>query len=195
MQICNWPPDPSDELCSLTGRSIHWKQQQISNHCPLLTGTNPQLAACQQVKMIAIQNQSLRETCASAQPFLYLQGNNKHRPRIKKINDESESYWWRQGFIDQQGSPNELSSSDLHGSWQQGGHIQSHLTLSALTHDPWKYCPHVNSHLQRSGALDHSLKSLVTVLRTNKGMWGMVEEGCRIVGEASKEPSCCLVLI
>lgn len=165
MQICNWPPDPADELCSLVGRSTHWKQHQISNHCSLSTGTNPLLAPCLQVKMIAIQNQSQGVTCASVWPFLYLQGNNMRRLRIKKFNDESEFSWWTWGVIDQPRSHNELGRADLHGSWQWSGHIQSHLTHSALTLDPWQRCPPVNSHLQGSIALDHRLRPLARVLR------------------------------
>lgn len=169
MQICNWPPDPADELCSLVGRRIHWKQHQISNHCSLLTKTNPLPALCLQVKMIAIQNQSWRVTCASIQPFLYLQGNNMHRLRIKKSNDKSEFSWWTWRAIDQPRSQNELGRADLHGSWQWGGHIQSHLTHSALTPHPWRCCPCVNSHLQGSIALDRRLGPLVGVLRAMEG--------------------------
>lgn len=184
MQISSWPPDPADELCSLIGRNIHWKQQQISKHCSLLTKTNPLLAPCLQVKMIAIQNQSQGVTCASVRPFPYLQGNNMRSLRIKKCNDESEFYWWTGDTIDQPGSQNELRRADLHGSWQQGGHIQSHLTHSALTFDPWQCCPCVNPHLQGSIALDHRLRPLARALRTMEGMQRMVEVGCRLVKAA-----------
>lgn len=181
MQICSWPHDPADELCSLKGRSIHWKQQQISKYCSLLTGTNPLLALCLQVKMIAIQNQSQGVRCASVLPFLYLQGNNMRRLRIKKFNDESDFYRCRWGTIDQPGSRNELGRADLHGSWQQGGHIQSHLTHWAWTFDPWQCCLCVNSHLRGSIALDHRLRHLARALKTMEGSHRMVEMGCRLV--------------
>lgn len=174
------PPDPADELCSLNGRSTHRKQQQISNHCSLLTSTNPFLAPPPprlQVKMIAIQNQSRRVTRASAWPFLYLQGNNMCWLWIKKSNDESDSYRCRWGTIDQPGSQNELGLADLHGSWQQGGHIQSHLTHSALTSDPWQCCPRVNCHLQGSIALDRRLGPQARALWTMEGIHRMVEAG------------------
>lgn len=180
VQICNWPPDPADELCSLIGRSIHRKQQQISHHCSLLTSTNPLLAPCLWVKMIAIQNQSRGVTCASARPFLYLRGNNMHRLRIKKFNDESDFHWCRWGAIDQPGSRNELGRADLHGSWQQGGHIQSHLTHSALTFDPWQCLPRVNSHPPGSIALDRRLEPLAAALGPMEGAHRAVEVGCRL---------------
>lgn len=106
------------------------------------------------------------------------------RPRIKKCNDESEFYRCRWGTIDQLGSQNELGRADLHGSWQQSGHIQSHLTHSALTFGPWQHCPRVNCHLQGSIALDHRLRPLARVLRMMKGIHRKVDVGCRPVEAA-----------
>ena len=125
--------------------------------------------------MIAIQNQSQGVTRASAWPFLYLQGNNMCWLWIKKSNDESDSYRCRWGTIDQPGSQNELGRADLRGSWQQGGHIQSHLTHSALTSDPWQRCPRVNCHLQGSIALDRRPGPQARALWTMKGIHRMVE--------------------
>lgn len=135
-------------------------------------------------EMIAIQNQSQGVTCASLQPVLCLQGNNIRRPGIKKFNDESGFYRCRWGTIDPLKSQNELSQADLHGSRQKSGHIQSHLTHSALTSDPWKHCPRVNCHLQGSIALDHRLRPLAAALGVVKRFHRKVDVGCGLVEAA-----------
>lgn len=66
--------------------------------------------------------------------------------------------------IDRPGSGNELGRADLRGSWQRGGHIQSHLTHSALTFDPRQHCPRVNCNLWGSIALDRRLGPLAGAL-------------------------------
>lgn len=119
--------------------------------------------------MIAIQNQSRGVSCASVWPFLCLQGNNMCRLWVKKCNDESEFNWWMLGAIDQPGSRNELGWADLPGSWQPGGHIQSHLTHSALTLDPRQCYPRVNCHLQGSIALDRRHRPLARMLGAMEG--------------------------
>lgn len=88
---------------------------------------------------------------------------------FKKFNEESEFSWWTWGTIDQLGSRNELGQADLHGCWQQGGHIQSHLTHSALTLDPWQCRPCVNYHLEGSIALDHRHRLLAWALMAMEG--------------------------
>ena len=167
MQICNWPPDPADELRS----SIHWKQHQISKLCSPSTRINPLLGPCLQVKRIVIQNQSQGVTCASAQPFLYLQGNNMHRLRIKKCNDKSEFSWWTEALLTSRGHGMNWGRADLQGSWQWGGHIQSHLTHSALTPNPWQRCPRVNSHLRGSIALEPLPRAFGQSTGGNGGRW------------------------
>lgn len=79
--------------------------------------------------------------------------------------------YWPGGVTEWTGQP------DLHGSWQQSGHIQSHLTHSALTPGHRQCCPHVNSHLQGSIALDHCFRPLAGVLGAVEGFQRAVEVG------------------
>lgn len=88
----------------------------------------------------------------------------------------------REALLTSQGHRMNWGLTDLHGSWQRGGHIQSHLTHSALTLDPLQSCPTVNSHLQGSIALDHRLGPLAGVPRAVEGSHRKVEVGRRLVG-------------
>lgn len=156
MQICISPPDPADELCSLVGRSIHRivHYRQGSNLC--------EPSACRS------RRSSSKINVWSVSPFLYLQGNNMHRLRMKNINDESEFSWWTRGAIDQPRSRNELGHADLHRLLAMR---RAHsISLDPLSFDPWPLVrlppcelspPGINSSWTRaSGLLARALRAM-----------------------------------
>lgn len=164
--------------------------QDNQNQLPLFALSNPLQThlphstpptTSQPAGQIAIQNQSQGVTCASVWPFLYLLGNSMREAQIKKSNDVSGLYRCTWGPIERLGSQNELGRADLRGSRLRGGHIQSHLTHSALTFEPWQQCPCVNSHLRGSIALDHRLGPLAGAPGMMEGAHGEVHVGRRAV--------------